>query len=59
MKMTARLTLDGLVRALRWKAHALAERVEDGYEFAEDGAGAGAKSRSGGAKEADDDRARR
>ena len=31
MKMTVRLTLDGLVRALRVKAHALAEDAEQGY----------------------------
>jgi len=31
MKMTMDLTLDGLVRALRWKALDLAERAEHGY----------------------------
>ena len=31
MKLTMQLTLDGLVRALRLKAHALAEDVEAGY----------------------------
>ncbi|MET3790763.1 hypothetical protein [Aquamicrobium terrae] len=28
MNMGIALTLDGLVRALRWKAHELAERIE-------------------------------
>lgn len=31
MKMTMELTLDGLVRALRWKAHDLAERAGRAY----------------------------
>lgn len=31
MNLAARLTLDGLIRALRWQAHALAEDVERGY----------------------------
>lgn len=31
MKMTMRLTLDGMKRALRWKAHELAEDAEQGY----------------------------
>jgi hypothetical protein len=31
MNITMALTLDGLVRALRWKAHDLADGVEEGY----------------------------
>jgi hypothetical protein len=31
MNVAMRLTLDGLVQALRWKAHALAEDAEQGY----------------------------
>lgn len=31
MNVTMRLTLDGLIRALRQKAHGLAEDIEDGY----------------------------
>lgn len=31
MKVTMELTLDGLVRALRWKALDLAERAQHGY----------------------------
>jgi hypothetical protein len=31
MNVAISLTLEGLVRALRWKAHELAENVEEGY----------------------------
>lgn len=31
MKLSMKLTLDGLVRALRWKAHALAEDGQPDY----------------------------
>lgn len=31
MKVAMKLTLDGLIRALRWKEHELAEDVEHGY----------------------------
>ena len=31
MKLAMSLTLDGLVRALRWKAHVLAEALEQAY----------------------------
>lgn len=31
MNLTMAITLDGLVRALRWKAHDLAESTESGY----------------------------
>ena len=31
MKLAMRLTLDGLVRGLRWKAHTLAEEAEQRY----------------------------
>lgn len=36
MKLAVALTLDGLVRAMRWKAHDLAEAVEGGYARQED-----------------------
>ncbi|WP_457935816.1 hypothetical protein [Mesorhizobium sp. 10J20-29] len=38
MKLTMQLTLDGLIRALRLKAHALAEDIEAGYADASYGA---------------------
>lgn len=31
MKVSVELTLDGMIRALRWKAHALADAMEHGY----------------------------
>jgi hypothetical protein len=31
MNLTMTMTLDGLIRALRWKEHDLAERIEAGY----------------------------
>lgn len=31
MKLAMAMTLDGLMRALRWQAHDLAESVEGGY----------------------------
>lgn len=31
MKVSIALTLDGMIRALRWKAHALADDIEHGY----------------------------
>lgn len=31
MKVTMKLTLDGLKRALRWKVHDLAEAADQGY----------------------------
>jgi hypothetical protein len=31
MNLTMTMTLDGLVRALRWKEHDLAERIEESY----------------------------
>jgi hypothetical protein len=31
MNLTMTITLDGLIRALRWKEHDLAERIERGY----------------------------
>jgi hypothetical protein len=34
MKLAAAVTLDGLVRALRWNAHDLAEAVEGDYASA-------------------------
>jgi hypothetical protein len=35
MKMALTVTLDGLIRALRWKAHRLAEDIEDGSDDGE------------------------
>jgi hypothetical protein len=34
MKLSAEITLEGLVRALRWSAHDLAEAVEGDYASA-------------------------
>jgi hypothetical protein len=31
MNVSVRLTLDGMIRALRWQAHRLAEQAEQGY----------------------------
>ncbi len=31
MNLAMAMTLDGLIRALRWKEHDLAERIEGGY----------------------------
>jgi len=46
MKATIRLTLSGLVSALRWRAHALAEKAENGYPDArETGSARGLASR--------------
>jgi len=39
MKMSVRMTLDGLIRALRWRAHDLAEQVEQDYRAGMPGAG--------------------
>jgi hypothetical protein len=36
MNLTMAITLDGLVRALRWKAHDLAESAESGYAGSRD-----------------------
>lgn len=33
MKVAVRLTLDGMVRALRWQAHRMAEETEGGYRL--------------------------
>ena len=41
MKVTMKLTLDGLVRALRARVHAMADDIESGY--AEAGADAGGR----------------
>lgn len=45
MNVTMKLTLDGLKRALRWKAHELAEDVEQGYRGDAAGVSAAAPSR--------------
>lgn len=58
MKMSMRLTLDGLVRALRAEAHRLADEVESGQRrTAEDGEKRLDESRV--AMRYSDDRARR
>ncbi len=36
MNLAMAITLDGLVRALRWKAHDLAESIENGYAGSRD-----------------------
>lgn len=59
MKLTFRLTLDGMIRALRLRAHALADRFDDGARprFI-DPAGAALRQRQGPRprrREADDD----
>ena len=61
MKLAAAITLDGLVRALRWNVHDLAEAVEAGYasrsaEFMEEKL---ARQAPGSTREQADDRARR
>ncbi|WP_378943680.1 hypothetical protein [Mesorhizobium sp. ANAO-SY3R2] len=55
MNVTMKLTLDGLKRALRWKAHELAETADQGYR---DDARADAVPRreTDRVREADDDR---
>ena len=45
MKLAMELTLDGLVRALRLKAHGLAEEIEDGYRRGRRGSGSETPSR--------------
>lgn len=59
MKLAMRLTIDGLVRALRIKGHALAEDAEAGYRRgdAADETSRG-RVRRGPARETADDRAR-
>jgi len=64
MKLTMQMTLDGLVRALRLKAHALAEEIEAGYADGAYGADRGAPERGATAprlpsREQDDARAGR
>lgn len=58
MKLAAAITLDGLVRALRWNAHDLAEAVEGGYAAAAPRADNGKPARGAprSAREEDDDR---
>jgi hypothetical protein len=60
MKLAMTMTLDGLLRALRWHAHDLAESLEEGYpsqDTAPAAAGSRQMRRRGG--EVDDDRSRR
>ena len=61
MRLTTTLTLDGLVRALRWQAHALADDAEQRYRRA--GAGDDREPARPGTRdmfrEHDDDRPRR
>jgi hypothetical protein len=40
MNITMAMTLDGLVRALRWKAHDLADGVEEDYSMSRSSASA-------------------
>lgn len=58
MRLSARLTLDGLVRALRVRAHRLADEVEEGYAQRADRAvasrSASAERRSGTGADDDD-----
>lgn len=61
MKLAAAITLDGLVRALRWDAHDLAEALEAGdtssaHEFAKEKP---ARQAPRPRREQTDDRARR
>lgn len=61
MNIAMRLTLDGLVRALRMKAHALAEEIEAGYRRDDPAQEDGLKADRGTTRdrEADDGRAGR
>jgi hypothetical protein len=45
MNLTIALTFDGLIRALRWKMHNLAEDTEERYVSGEPAIGAGAPRR--------------
>lgn len=60
MKMTMRLTLDGMRRALRWKTHQLAEDAERGYlgaaQVDRDAAPPARRGRREAGKEHNDDR---
>jgi hypothetical protein len=63
MNLAVQLTLDGMLRALRWKAHALAEEIEGGYARgvapAAGEQAAGRAETPGRARGQDDDRAGR
>lgn len=61
MKLAMAMTLDGLMRALRWKAHDLAESAEGGYAAGGREAPVGARHADARRQfgEADDDRSRR
>jgi hypothetical protein len=59
MKLAMQLTIDGLVRALRMKGHALADDAEAGYRRADAAEETSrGRVRHGPARETDDDRAR-
>lgn len=59
MKLAAAITLDGLVRALRWDVHGLAEQVEAGSRKLELTEAKPARQAPRPKKEKADDRARR
>lgn len=58
MKLTMAITLDGLVRAMRWKEHALTERLERGQAHRRDALATTGTTRNEAvpARENDDDR---
>lgn len=59
MNVAVRLTLDGMIRALRWQAHRMADEVEHRYggERVDPGPSDGRSARgSAGRGEGDDDR---
>ncbi len=58
MKVAVRLTLDGMIRALRWQAHRMAEEAEGGYRprMPEDAAPPRPMRAAERGKELDDDR---
>lgn len=55
MKLTFRLTLDGMVRALRLKAHALADRLDEGARPDADPSGTEMRARRNGPKRRETD----
>ena len=59
MKLTMAITLDGLVRAMRWKEHELAERLEQGQARRREPLSAGVRNEAEPERKRDDDRRRR
>ncbi|MGB3389817.1 MAG: hypothetical protein WBA88_17735 [Pseudaminobacter sp.] len=62
MNLAMTMTLDGLIRALRWRAHELAEEIERGYREDTRSAIVGRAARAGmdgHTREQSDDRAGR